>query len=132
MSEEHSVCGMTMNDTTKPDRELLQVLEGGGAPDSAEYRELLLRVCPTVGITTEECETALATEGAAGLVRKVRRCFDEGDARFAYALLQSRDLDAHGKREGARRVLQELIEGETVLFFREMAEYCLGKLADPP
>jgi len=111
---------------------LAQKVGADGELDPAEWRDFLMRIGPTVGVASEECEMALTTaRGAAGLVRQVRRCIDEGDARFAKALLQSRDLDARGERENARRVLQELIEGETVLFFREMAEYCLGKLADP-
>ena len=128
-----------MNIRSKPDKDdweqlstLAQKVGEDGALDPAEWRDFLLRVGPTVGVASEDCEAALATaQGAAGLVRRVRRCVDEGDARFADALLASRELSAQGQREKARRVLQELIEKETVHFFKEMAEYCLGTLADP-
>jgi DUSAM domain-containing protein len=123
-------------DQTKPEKDdweqvsaLVRQVDEGGELDPAVWRDFLMRVGPAVGVASDECEMALTTaQGAAGLVRKVRHCIDEGDARFAKALLHSRELSGQGKRDDARRVLQEFIAGETVVFFREMAEYCLGKL----
>jgi DUSAM domain-containing protein len=126
-----------MNDRAKPVkddweqlRDLMQTIGEDGDLDPTGCRELLMRVVPTIGVTSEECEAALGTaRGAADLVRKARRCIDEGSARFHAALVQSRDLQEHGNRKKeARRVLQEFIDREAVLFFREMAEYELGDL----
>lgn len=108
-------------------RDILRVIEEDGDFEAAEWRELLARVGPTVGITSEECETALATaQGAADMVQRVRRCFKEADERFAKVILSSRYKKACGRRDDARRVLEEFMDQETVLFFRGMAEFELG------
>ena len=125
-----------MSDTTKPDmdddreqaRDLLRVSQEDGPLDSAEYREVLLRVGPMVGITREECETVLAAAQGADLVQRVRRRIEEATKRFDAALFGSRDLERQGKREEARRLLQEFIESETVHFFRDLGECRLGTL----
>jgi DUSAM domain-containing protein len=125
-----------MNNGDKPDleqtRDILRVIEENGdldTIDAIERRELLMRVGPTVGITSEECESALATaQGADELVQRVRRCVKDGDGRFARALLSSRLHKAQGSRDDVRSVLQEFIDQETVLFFREMAEFELGNV----
>jgi DUSAM domain-containing protein len=117
----------SVKDDLNKTRDILRVVEEDGDFDATEWRELLVRVGPTVGITSEECETALATaQGAADMVQRVRRCFKEADERFAKVLLSSRYKKACGRRDDARQALQEFIDQETVLFFRDMAEFELG------
>jgi DUSAM domain-containing protein len=98
--------------------------------DPSACRALLQRIGPTVGVTSEACEAAALAQGAAGLARKLRRLIAEGDARFYRAITHARELEGQGKRDDARRVLQDFIGKETVDFFREMAEYRLGTLTD--
>ena len=98
LSERRKLCAgrMTMGDTTEPDmyddreqaRDLLRVSQEDGPLDSAEYREVLLRVGPMVGIAREECETVLAAaQGAAVLVQRVRRRIEEANESVSTAAL---------------------------------------------
>jgi DUSAM domain-containing protein len=111
-------------------RELGEMVGEKGELDPAQWSEFLLRIGPAVGLAVDECQEAMATsQGAAGLVREAQRCLDEGNERFNQAMLQSKALAERGRRYEAGRVMKDLLGRETVLFFREMAEYQLERLA---
>jgi DUSAM domain-containing protein len=122
----------TMQDDWEDLRSITTRLGENSAIDPAACGALLLRIGPTVGVEIDECTNALGTpEGAARLACKLGHLIDEGDGRFAKALIHAQALDAQGDRDQARRVLSAFIEAETVHFFRDLAAYRLGTLGDP-
>ncbi|MBZ4417903.1 DUF2379 family protein [Myxococcus sp. RHSTA-1-4] len=94
-----------------------------------EDRAQVQLVAMELVIPEAEVYTSLRTPaGTAALVREVRRRAREGGKRYSSALSDVHDLQEAGDAEGARKVLEEYIAGESIPRYREWAEAELNDL----
>jgi DUSAM domain-containing protein len=113
-------------------RELEASIVGDEIPDIEKWRPFLVRVCPTLGISISDCETGVETQqGMVNLIREARKRIDDGNARFATLLTRLVHVIDESRREDAQDTLAQFIASEPVVFFREMAQHELDKLAAP-
>lgn len=110
-------------------RELEEQLVQGSELDVTEWGSFLARVCPELGMASDECARAIMTPaGAAALVHEARRRIREGDQRLGAVIKRVSKLSAQGRRKEAREAYQELLQREEIALFREIAERELNDL----
>ncbi|MCY1043309.1 DUSAM domain-containing protein [Corallococcus sp. bb12-1] len=111
-------------------RELFDRVEAGEALAlTSDVRELLLRTAQQVAIP--DADAQMAVQGvvtATSLLREVRARIRVGAIRLARTRTLASDLAQAGDAAGARKLLEELLDVETVPLYREQAELELGDL----
>jgi len=108
-----------------------QVLERGTALDLTDATcALLRRTAQQVAIRQADAEESLRSlSTAVALLGEIRRRIRDGSNRLADALHQAYRLRDSGDLEGARRLMEDLLEIEVVPLYREQAELLLEELA---
>jgi DUSAM domain-containing protein len=108
-----------------------QVLERGAVLELTDAtRALLLRTAQQVAISQTDAEAALhSLPTATALLGEIRRRIREGSNRLSDALYQAYRLRDQGDLQGARRLLEDLLQIEIVPLYREQAEILLEELA---
>jgi DUSAM domain-containing protein len=108
-----------------------QVLEKGAVLELTEAtRALLLRTALQVAISQADAEVALQSlSTATALLGEIRRRIREGSNRLSDALHQAYRLRDRGDLQGARRLMEDLLQIEVVPLYREQAEILLEELA---
>ena len=109
-----------------------QVLEGGAALELTDAtRGLLRRTAQQVAISQVDTEEALRSlSTATTLLGEIRRRIRDGSNRLSDALHRAYRLRDSGDLEGARRLMEDLLEIEVVPLYREQAEILLEELAE--
>lgn len=108
-----------------------QVLERGAALELTDAtRALLLRTAQQVAISEADAGAALHSPSTAtALLGEIRRRIREGSNRLSDALHRAYRLRDRGDFQGARRLMEDLLQIEVVPLYREQAEILLEELA---
>lgn len=109
-----------------------QVLERGAALELTEATcGLLRRTAQQVAISQADTEEALRSlSTATTLLGEIRRRIRDGSNRLSDAFHRAYRLRDSGDLEGARRLMEGLLEIEVVPLYREQAEILLEELAE--
>ncbi|HLL00790.1 MAG TPA: DUSAM domain-containing protein [Myxococcaceae bacterium] len=109
-----------------------QVLERGAALELTDATcGLLRRTAQQVAISPADTEEALRSlSTATRLLGEIRRRIRDGSNRLSDALHRAYRLRDSGDLEGARRLMEDLLELEVVPLYREQAEILLEELAE--
>ena len=108
-----------------------QVLERGAVLELTDAsRALLIRTAQQVAIRQTDAEASLRSlSTATALLGEIRRRIRDGSNRLSDALHRAYRLRDRGDVEGARRLMEDLLEIEVVPLYREQAEILLEELA---
>jgi DUSAM domain-containing protein len=113
-------------------RELELRIAGGGELElTPQLRDFLISVGPLVGMPQPDPSDLLKTpREAANFVIEARGRIREGSRRLGAAITAAAQMRDLGQAEDARRKLLEVVDNETVPFYREIAESELAALED--
>jgi DUSAM domain-containing protein len=99
---------------------------------NADVRDLCRRVARDVGISDDDAERALLSEGdTETLMREMRRRIFVGSRRLSRAFAESDRRKKAGDVAGAREVLEGVLAVEVVPLYRQHATTMLDYVDDP-
>ncbi|MFY2557665.1 DUSAM domain-containing protein [Corallococcus terminator] len=97
-----------------------------------DLRQLLRVTASDVAIAPAEVEQALASDAsAAALLKEVAKRIRVGSRRLSQAMSDVDQRKEAGDMDGARQVMQDLLEIEVVPHYRDIAQTYLDALDDP-